>query len=87
MIAFALLPALISGCRAGGTFSPKMSVEDVQTVCNSVCDWQIANYDRFPSGTDCFIADLQVHWTSGVLDIGMYKWAEWTDNDAAFDFL
>lgn len=87
MIAFALLPALLLGCRPAGSFSPKMSIEDVQTVCNSVCDWQIANYDRFPNGTDCFIADLQVHWTSGVLDIGMYKWAEWTDNDAAFDFL
>lgn len=87
LIPSVLFAALMIGCTSVGRFSPEMSVEAVETVCNSVCDWQIANYNRYPKGTDCFIADLQVHWTSGVLDIGMYKWAEWADDKDAFDFL
>lgn len=92
MTRFRLIPsvmfvALTMGCGSDESFQTKFIIESVETVCDRVCDWQIANYDRYPKGTDCFIADLQVHWTSGVLDIGMYKWAEWADDKDAFDFL
>lgn len=82
-----LAAVLLCSCGGGGNWSGKMKTGDIHRVCDAVASWQMENFDRQPNGSDCFIADNQVHWSSAVLYSGMYRWAEYSGDERIFDFL
>lgn len=82
-----LAAVLLCSCGGGGNWSGKMKTGDIHRVCDAVASWQMENFDRQPNGSDCFIADNQVHWSSAVLYSGMYRWAEYSGDERVFDFL
>lgn len=90
---FVFLCATIAACSPKkeepqlGTFSGEMDLAAVNRVCEAVANWQIDNYDRVPKTDSTYIANYQVHWTSGVLFSGLYNWAELKEDARIFDFL
>lgn len=69
------------------TYSGKFDQKSIREVCEAVSSWQIDNFDKQPLGNKCFIADYQVHWSSGVLYAGMSRWASYSSDERIFDFL
>lgn len=69
------------------SYSGKMDQKSIREVCEAVSSWQIAHFDKVPLGQKCFIADYQVHWSSGVLYAGMSRWASYSSDERIFDFL
>lgn len=73
--------------RRHSSYSGKMDKKSIRKVCDAVSSWQIDNFDKVPLGKKCFIADYQVHWSSGVLYAGMARWASYSSDERIFDFL
>jgi rhamnogalacturonyl hydrolase YesR len=60
-------------------FSGDLKKKDVETVCNAVAGWQIANQDKVKHG--------QLDWTNGALYRGIVEWGKTAGNQNCFDFL
>ena len=61
------------------TFSGKMKTEDIREVCTAVSNWQIDNFAN--------VKHSKAGWHNGALYIGMFHWAEKSNDAKAADFL
>lgn len=61
------------------TFSGKMKTEDIREVCTAVSNWQIDNFAN--------VKHSKAGWHNGALYIGMFHWAEMSNDPKAADFL
>ena len=61
------------------TFSGKMNKDDIREVCTAVSNWQIDNFAN--------VKHNKAGWHNGALYIGMFHWAEMSNDQKAADFL